>query len=508
VPEEAAAGGPPQAEREALEQLAAEHGVSNRLSMQPGVTATAVTLLTRVVLQAHGSPVRVAVRGAVENGRRTVPGTAEAPGGGDQPLRAAVEAFMGTTGALAVPHPEEADVVLFVNTPRGDGPAAPAGEGKVGNEGNSETTGLHHFVDEIAYHLAQGAAVALADVAFPQGADPLLLEELAQRVPLPHLAAYAGGGPASRRLGLALAQGCLAAVARGRDRAAAADERQRHVFAVFHRHFQKIAQLLQAEKTVVLLLDKSRQRLTPLPIATGFDQAELEALDFAAKAEFWSLALALQSVRLEAEHAMDLPGHHEVLAALGARNGLMVPLLSRRFRQDLMLAEERPMGLLCVLNKRRGTFTEEDETLLTLLARQAGAVLRNMRHVEAEWEHQELVHWLQTAQVQQQLLLLRFIKDWGYQSVVRPEIESSLPAGVSAWDLGEAHQAVEVQMRERLRAWTQTFLKTHWCGRILHPPRGAGRIRLPDEIPCRFSLPWPNTAEVEVEVSLTLEAVQ
>jgi hypothetical protein len=393
---------------------------------------------------------------------------------------------------MAAPRPEEADVVLFVNPPRGTA---------------SLTPGLN-FVDEIAHHLAQGTAVALADMAFPQGADPLLLEELAQRVPLPHLAVYAGGGPASGRLGLALAQGCLAAVARGRDRTAEADERRRHVFAVFHRHFQKIAQLLQAEKTTVLLLDEGRQRLTPLSIAIGFDPSELAALDFAADAEFWSLALALQSVRLETEHAMGLPGHHEALDALGARNGLMVSLLSRRFRQDLMLAEERPMGLLCVLNKRRGTFTGEDETLLTLLARQAGAVLRNLRHVEAEWEHQELVHWLQTAQIQQQLLLLRFIKDWGYQTVVRPEIEGSLPAGVSAWDLGEAHQAVEVQMRERLRAWTQTFLQTHWCGRTLHLPHGAGRIRLPDEIPCRFSLPWPDTAEVEVEVSLTLEAVQ
>lgn len=475
---------------EALWDLATSRGVNHRLGMLPGLVAAAPMLLTRVVLQSHPSPLHVAMR-------------FPAPPASEEASRRLVDlaqSYLPILGARPCPDWEKADLVLFVHS-RWE--ALPAAQ----DSGQDYPLQAPGWLGEVATALAQRTSVAIADVASPQGADPLLLEELVQYIELPHLAAYAGKGPIGDRLGWALAQGCLAAAARRQAQEAQHDFRQQQLPLVLQRQFQQMTRLLQAEKILILLLDSNRKRLTPLSIAHGFGPEELTALEFAADARFWSLALALKSFRLEAEEPGDWLEIPEVLATLGARNGVMVSLLSRYFRQDLLLEEERPMGLLCVLNKRRGTFTEEDETLLTLLARQTSAILRNVRYSETELELQEANRWLPRAQAQQQLLITRLLEDWGYQTVVRPWLEQHLPEGTPLWNLGRCHQAMEIQMREQLGTWAQGFLARHWCKRDLPAPFRTYRVRLPEQIPCRFSLPWPCTSEIEVDVSLTLEAI-
>jgi hypothetical protein len=479
----------PTSEQEALQALAARRGVSDRLGMPLGLRAATPLLLARSVLQAHPSPLRVAVRFPNQPG----------PEAASDPLAQLVRAHLAILGVQPCPQWEEADVVLFVHSQRGDGTAA-QGPGK-----DDSIPGLE-WLKEVETALNRGTLVAIADVASPQGADPLLLEELAESIGLPHLAAYAGKGSAGDRLGWALAQGCLVAMARSQAQAVTDDSRKRQVPLVFRRQFQQIARLLQVQKILILLLDPERHRLTPLSLAQGFEPEELAALEFAADSRFWSVALALKSMRLESPGDPDVPESSEVLATLGARNGLIASLLARRFRRDLLLEEERPMGLLCALNKRGGAFTEEDETLLTLLARQTSAILRNIRRSEAEMELEQIGQWLPRAQAQQQLLLTHFLEAWGYQTVVRPRLEQHLPEDIPWWNLGRFHQAVEAQMREQMEAWAQTFLARYWTGQTLAAPSGTCRVCLPERIPCRFSLPWPGTSEIEVEVSLTLEA--
>lgn len=484
APEEAA----PSSEWELLREWAAGRGVGDRLGMFPALRAAAPLLLARFVLQAHPFPLRVALRFLGQPG----------PEAGSDPLANLIQDGLAILGARPCSHWEEADVVLFVHSQKWD---------DAQGAGKDHSTPGPGWLQEVTAALDRGAQVAIADVASPLGADPPFLEELAESIELPHLAAYAGKGSVGDRLGWALAQGCLVAVAWRQAQAATDDSRKQQLPLVFHRQFQQITRLLQVQKILILLLDPERHCLTPLPLAQGFEPEELAALEFPADSRFWSLALALRSIRLEGEGSLDVPEGCEALAAVGARNGLIASLLGRHFRRDLFLEEERPMGLLCVFNKRRGTFTEEDETLLTLLARQTSAVLRNIRRSEAEIALEQIGRWLPRAQAQQQLLLMHLLEAWGYQTVVRPRLDQNLPEDTPWWNLGRSHQAVEAQMREQLEAWAQTFLARHWSGQNLAVPCGTGRVYLPTRISCRFSLPWPCTSELEVDVSLTLQVV-
>jgi hypothetical protein len=54
----------------------------------------------------------------------------------------------------------------------------------------------------------------VCDVAYPNGADPLLIDLLLREVDITRLAAYGGWNTAGNTIGTALAQGCAARVAR------------------------------------------------------------------------------------------------------------------------------------------------------------------------------------------------------------------------------------------------------------------------------------------------------
>jgi hypothetical protein len=71
------------------------------------------------------------------------------------------------------------------------------------------------WLDELAAWQRGGGALAVADLAYANGGDPLLVQGLARVLPLPALAAYAGWNTASNTLGGALAQAVLAQAALG-----------------------------------------------------------------------------------------------------------------------------------------------------------------------------------------------------------------------------------------------------------------------------------------------------
>jgi hypothetical protein len=58
-----------------------------------------------------------------------------------------------------------------------------------------------------------GQPVIVADVAYPNGADPVLIELLLQRTPIDKLAAYGAWNTAGNTIGVALAQACVAQAA-------------------------------------------------------------------------------------------------------------------------------------------------------------------------------------------------------------------------------------------------------------------------------------------------------
>jgi hypothetical protein len=64
------------------------------------------------------------------------------------------------------------------------------------------------MVERIQRHLEAGRPVVAADVAYPNGSDPVLIELLKERARLPELASYGGWNTAGNTIGTALAHAC------------------------------------------------------------------------------------------------------------------------------------------------------------------------------------------------------------------------------------------------------------------------------------------------------------
>lgn len=72
---------------------------------------------------------------------------------------------------------------------------------------------LQTMVSQIRQRMDAGQHVIVCDVAYPNGADPLLIELLLKEVDITQLAAYGGWNTAGNTIGAALAQGCAARLA-------------------------------------------------------------------------------------------------------------------------------------------------------------------------------------------------------------------------------------------------------------------------------------------------------
>lgn len=125
-----------------------------------------------------------------------------------QSLQGCVDAQIHAVGARPAP-PAAADVVLVVHPPSAEGAdwaLGPPPRGTPDAEQMADATaGL------VADHLARGAVVAVADVAYPNGGDPSLVECLRAQDRLAPLAGYAGWNTASNTVGSVLAQAVLVA---------------------------------------------------------------------------------------------------------------------------------------------------------------------------------------------------------------------------------------------------------------------------------------------------------
>ncbi len=117
-----------------------------------------------------------------------------------------VEAHIWALGGVPVRTAARADLVLAVNTPF---------KGKTleaGNDLNTATANYNHpkeFVNIMKSLMADGKRVAVADVAYGNGADNALVAQMFQDKIAMQVAAYSGWNTASNTTGYALAQGIL-----------------------------------------------------------------------------------------------------------------------------------------------------------------------------------------------------------------------------------------------------------------------------------------------------------
>jgi len=195
--------GLPSSEKRALSLWVERLGLEKRLLMYPGADEVGCALLARVFNQQAGFSPTFQISYGVPGGEQVV-----APFE-DRPVAVTLERQMRAVGGRQVEG--RADFWVAVNPPvprRSEWHLHYAEQEK-----RERYPHLMKMVREVRQRLEDGQAVIIADVAYPNGADPVLVELLLESVDITHLAAYGAWNTAGNTIGTALAQGCAAHLA-------------------------------------------------------------------------------------------------------------------------------------------------------------------------------------------------------------------------------------------------------------------------------------------------------
>jgi hypothetical protein len=124
----------------------------------------------------------------------------------DRPIHQAVATQVMAVGAQTVAHINDAALVLVVSPPfqRKERDPHP-----LDFDADERRAHLLPAVMQIAQWVNEGRRVAIADVAFPNGAEPALVELLFAHVDIAKLAAFGGWNTAGNTLGSVLGSACV-----------------------------------------------------------------------------------------------------------------------------------------------------------------------------------------------------------------------------------------------------------------------------------------------------------
>jgi hypothetical protein len=166
----------------------------------PGADQLGMILMARAYNDLTGQLPFVKIDYTTGNGATTIPRYE------DQPIGATIRAHVIAAGGIVLANPQFPDLILAVNTP-GDGVTYEADSKKnkvLTSRTSRELTGV------IQSELTAGRQVAVADVAFSNGADNALMNQMFQKQLLARVSAYSGWNTASNKVGYAVAQGMMA----------------------------------------------------------------------------------------------------------------------------------------------------------------------------------------------------------------------------------------------------------------------------------------------------------
>jgi hypothetical protein len=124
----------------------------------------------------------------------------------DRVLGELVKAHIRAAGGVPASRAETADLILAVNAPAHK-QAHRAPDWEVVDTANRN---LAAFVDDICEDMNNNRAVAVADVAYANGAEPRFVQQLLARADITRLAGYAAWNTAGNTLGSAVAAGICA----------------------------------------------------------------------------------------------------------------------------------------------------------------------------------------------------------------------------------------------------------------------------------------------------------
>jgi hypothetical protein len=173
---------------------------TERVLMYPGADDLGSAMVARMINHQRNHSPRVFVHFTDESMKNNV-----APYE-DRPIHQAVATQVMAAGAQTTATLDEADVVLVVSPPfeRRERDPHP-----LDFDGDKRREQLLPAVKQIAQWVNEGRRVAVADVAFPNGAEPVFVELLFEHVDIAKLAAFGGWNTAGNTLGSVLGCACV-----------------------------------------------------------------------------------------------------------------------------------------------------------------------------------------------------------------------------------------------------------------------------------------------------------
>ena len=166
-----------------------------------GIDEFGLVLLARAVNERAGTSPKIFVKYNLGRGAQTIPAYS------DEPIDDSIKSAISVTGSTLTDDESRADFILAVNT-NPDGTTFEAND-EINN--GVARAGTRFFVDTVQDYLSDGRKVIVADVAFANGSDNALMEDLKQRGLLFKLRAYSGWNTPTNSSGFALSTGILSA---------------------------------------------------------------------------------------------------------------------------------------------------------------------------------------------------------------------------------------------------------------------------------------------------------
>ena len=164
-----------------------------------GIDEMGLVLLTRAVNERTKNEPKVFVKYNWGRGALTIPSYA------DETIDDSIRGTIKATGATLVDDERNADFVMAVNT----NPDGLTFEADSNVNTRNDRGGTKYFADLVSDYVDGGKKVIVADVAFANGADNALMDELKRRALLFKLTAYGGWNTATNSSGFALSTGIL-----------------------------------------------------------------------------------------------------------------------------------------------------------------------------------------------------------------------------------------------------------------------------------------------------------
>jgi len=161
---------------------------------------------------------------------------------------------------------------------------------------------------------------------------------------------------------------------------------------------QRIAMILQAEKCVIMILDRETGELVARPPAFGMGDNDVRMLRVRVTEGIAGEVFRTEKPAVFNDALHDPRTVKENVALLHIRNGVTVPLVVERRDDENRVLDRISIGVLSVFNKRYGgEFIEEDVRLLERLARNAAAVIASAQVFQEIIEEKEkLVHTIES----------------------------------------------------------------------------------------------------------------